>query len=52
MIFNSDSANSNFGADTTIVASPVELVGSLVSPVLDLSASPFVQLKFSEKFRY
>ena len=52
MIFNSDSANSIFGTDTTIVATPVELVGSLVSPVIDLSATPFVQLKFSERFRF
>ena len=52
MIFNSDSANSIFGTDTTIVASPVELVGSLVSPAIDLSTTPAVQLKFSERFRY
>lgn len=52
MMFNSDSANSIFGTDTTIVAAPVEFVGSLVSPVMDLSATPFVQMNFSERFRY
>ncbi len=51
MIFNSDSANTDF-SDTTIVASPVPLTGSLVSPVLDLSGAPFVQMNFYERMRY
>jgi hypothetical protein len=51
MLFNSDSVNTNW-SDTTIVATPVALTGSLVSPVIDLSANPYVQLKFSEEFRF
>ncbi len=51
MIFNSDSANTNW-SDTTIVASPVLLVGSLTSPVIDLSASPNVALVYSSRMRY
>lgn len=53
MIFNSDSANTNWNVDPpVIVGSPVDLVGSLVSPVLDLSATPDVEIRFFHKFRF
>lgn len=51
MIFNSDSANTDW-TDTTIVASPVEWVGSLVSPVMDLTGYPAVEVIFSQRMRY
>lgn len=53
VIFNSDSANTNWGVTPpAIVTSPVALTGSLVSPVLDLSATPAVEVRFSQRFRF
>lgn len=51
MLFNSDSANTNWG-DTTMVAVPTDWEGSLVSPLLDLSLTPYVELVFEQRFRY
>jgi hypothetical protein len=50
-IFESDSANTNW-ADTTIVASPVPWVGSLVSPIMDLTGYPAVTVNFAQRMRY
>ena len=53
MIFAGDSANANFSVTPpVIVASPTEWDAALESPVLDLSASPFVEVKFSQRFRW
>jgi len=53
MIFAGDSANADFSVDPpVIVPSPVEWDAALESPVLDLSASPFVEIKFSQRFRW
>ncbi|MCO6483105.1 MAG: T9SS type A sorting domain-containing protein [Flavobacteriales bacterium] len=53
MIFNSDSANTNWSANPpVIVASPVDLVGGLISPVLDFSANPNLELRVSQRFRW
>lgn len=54
MIYQSDSLNSNWSNPTNpvIVASPVELVGALISPVIDLSANPYVQLEFQQTMRF
>lgn len=52
-IFASDSANSDWSGGTpVIVASPVDFEASLVSPVLDLSATPFVELSFQQRSRF
>lgn len=51
MLFNSDSANTNW-SDTSMVASPVNFDGSLESPLLDLSATPYVELEFQTYFRF
>jgi hypothetical protein len=50
-IFESDSANTNW-ADTTIVASPIAWVGSLVSPIMDLTGYPAVTVNFAQRMRY
>jgi hypothetical protein len=53
MMFNGDSANTNFNADPpVIVGSPVEWDAALESPVLDLTSSPFVEIVFSQRFRW
>jgi hypothetical protein len=53
MIFNSDSVNTNFGTNPVSTVSPrQELTGSLVSPVLDLSATPGVEIRLRQRFRY
>lgn len=53
MLFNSDSANTDWSASPpVIVGAPVDLVGSLVSPVLDLSATPDVEIRFYHRFRF
>lgn len=51
--FASDSANSNWSSGTP-VALPnfTDWEGSLVSPVIDLSATPYVQLVFSQRSRW
>ncbi|MBZ0207320.1 MAG: T9SS type A sorting domain-containing protein [Flavobacteriales bacterium] len=52
-IFASDSANSDWsGSSPVIVASPVDFEGSLVSPLLDLSATPYVGISFQQKSRF
>ena len=52
-IFASDSANSDWSSGTPeIVASPVDFEASLVSPLLDLSATPAVQISFQQRSRF
>lgn len=55
MLFNADSANSSWVGNTP-TALPVENFssweGSLVSPVLDLSATPFVEISFQQRLRF
>src|SRR5690606_988018 len=43
--------NTNW-SDTSMVASPVNFDGSLESPLLDLSATPYVELEFQTYFRF
>ena len=53
MEFNSDSVNTDFSVTPPIAVDPrVPLTGSLVSPTLDLSASPAVIINFTQRFRY
>lgn len=53
MLFASDSANSDWSVTPpVIVASPVNWEGSLVSPALDLSLTPFVEIEFQQRMRY
>ncbi|MCU0319483.1 MAG: T9SS type A sorting domain-containing protein [Flavobacteriales bacterium] len=53
MILNGDSANTNFNVDPpVIVAAPVSWDAALESPVLDLSATPFVEIVFTHRFRW
>ncbi len=53
MLFASDSANTNWAVTPpAIVASPVNWEGSLVSPLLDLSATPYVEVEFQQRARY
>ncbi len=55
MLFNSDSANCTWSGGTP-TALPVDQFtaweGSLESPVLDLSATPYVELEFQQRLRY
>ncbi|HQZ42954.1 MAG TPA: T9SS type A sorting domain-containing protein, partial [Flavobacteriales bacterium] len=52
-IFASDSANTDWSVTPiTIVASPVNWEASLVSPLLDLSASPYVEIEFQQRSRF
>src|SRR5690606_4836476 len=52
MMFASDSANTNWSTNPpTIVADPIPFEGSLVSPLLDLSATPYVELVFQQRGR-
>lgn len=52
MIFNSDSVNTNWAVTPIAPVDPrVPLTGSLISPVIDLSAQPAVEVRFSERFR-
>lgn len=53
MIFQSDSGNSTFLPDTIIANSVfVNWDGALVSPVIDLSATPYVRLQYQQRMRY
>jgi hypothetical protein len=53
VIFNNDSANTDFTQDPPVMIDPpVVLTGSLVSPVLDLSANPAVEIRFTEQYRF
>lgn len=55
MMFNGDSANCTWVGNTP-TALPVDQFinweGSLESPVLDLSATPYVELQFQQRMRY
>lgn len=53
MLFASDSANTNWAATPpAIVTNPVDWEGSLVSPLMDLSATPYVEVEFQQRARY
>jgi hypothetical protein len=53
MLFASDSANTDWSVNPpVIVANPVNWEGSLVSPLLDLSATPYVEIEFQQRQRY
>lgn len=53
MLFASDSANTNWTVTPpVIVANPINWEGSLVSPLLDLSATPAVELQFQQRLRW
>jgi hypothetical protein len=55
MLFNADSANSTWVGNTPTalpVASFTNWEGSLESPVLDLSATPFVEISFQQRLRF
>ncbi|MEX1132961.1 MAG: T9SS type A sorting domain-containing protein [Flavobacteriales bacterium] len=55
MLFNSDSANSTWSGNTPTALDPANFTsweGSLESPVLDLSSTPFVELVFQQRLRY
>ena len=53
MMFNSDSANSDWTTGTpTALASFTDWEGSLESPALDLSATPYVELQFQQRLRF
>lgn len=53
MMFGSDSLNTDFSVNPPVmVANPVEPTGSLISPVLDFSATPAVILNFTHVFRF
>ncbi|MFZ1331411.1 MAG: T9SS type A sorting domain-containing protein [Flavobacteriales bacterium] len=52
-IFASDSANTDWSVTPiAIVASPVNWEASLVSPLMDLSASPYVEIEFQQRSRF
>lgn len=53
MIFQADSGNSDFsGGAPTALPSFTDWTGALVSPVIDLSATPYVRLEFRHKQRW
>lgn len=55
MLFNADSANSSWVGNTPTalpVASFTNWEGSLESPILDLSATPFVEISFQQRLRF
>jgi len=55
MLFNSDSANSSWVGNTPTplpTANFLNWEGSLVSPVLDLSSTPFVEITFQQRLRF
>lgn len=55
MLFNADSANSSWVGNTPTplpVANFANWEGSLVSPVLDLSGTPFVEITFQQRLRF
>lgn len=53
MLFNADSVNTDFTANPPVAHSPrISLNGALVSPVIDLSATPAVELRFYQKYRF
>jgi hypothetical protein len=53
MIFQSDSGNTDWNADPpTIVATPTPWDAGLVSPALDLTATPYVRVEFQQALRY
>jgi hypothetical protein len=51
MIFNSDSANTNW-ADTSMIDPPVPFTGSLVSPALNLTGYSAISVNFYQRMRF
>jgi hypothetical protein len=55
MLFNADSANSSWVGNTPTALPVAEFTsweGSLESPVLDLSATPYVEISFQQRLRF
>ncbi len=53
MIFQSDSGNTDWNANPpAIVSSPINWDAGLVSPVIDLTATPYVRVEFQQRMRY
>ena len=55
MLFNSDSVNCTWNGNSPTQLPEAQFIdpeGSLESPLLDLSATPFVQLRFQQRVRY
>lgn len=53
MIFQADSGNTDWSQDPpVIVGTPTPWDAGLVSPVLDLSATPYVRVEFQQALRY
>lgn len=53
MVFDSDSVNSDFSVDPPVAHNPrVNQAGSLVSPIIDLSGSAQVEIRFMQQFRF
>lgn len=53
MCFAADSANTNWATTPPeIVESPIDWEGSLVSPLMDLSATPYVELEWQQRLRF
>ncbi len=53
MLFNSDSVNTNFAVTPPVaLATRTNVGGSLVSPILDLSGSDAVEIRFTQQFRF
>jgi|LakMenEpi03Aug12_release.lakeMendotaPanAssembly.Ray.scaffolds.fasta_scaffold02685_21 hypothetical protein len=53
MLFNGDSVNCSWVGNTpTALATFTSYEGSIESPVLDLSATPFVEIQFYQRLRY
>ena len=53
MIFQADSGNADWSVDPpVIVATPTPWDAGLVSPVMDLTATPFVRVEFQQALRF
>lgn len=53
MVFNSDSVNTNYAVTPPVaLTTRTNVGGSLVSPILDLSAADAVEIRFTQQFRF
>lgn len=53
MVFNSDSINSDYAVDPPVaLTTRTNVGGSLVSPIIDLSAAAAVEIRFTQQFRF
>lgn len=53
MLFNSDSVNTNYAVTPPVaLANRTNVGGSLVSPIIDLSAADAVEIRFTQQFRF